>query len=176
MYRRRGGRLEVLLVHPGGPYFAKKDRGAWSIPKGLVDSGEDLLAAAQREFIEETGFTPRGPFTSLGGVKRRTHKIVYAWAFEGDCDPGELVSNTFEMEWPPRSGRLLQVPEVDRAAFFGLDEAREAIVSYQRRFLDELEGIVAGRGAAEPPRVADLDRAIRIPGSSRPIPRRSETS
>jgi predicted NUDIX family NTP pyrophosphohydrolase len=150
MYRRRGGRLEVLLAHPGGPYFAKKDRGAWSIPKGLVDSGEDFLAAAQREFTEETGFTPQGPFIPLGGVKRRTHKIVYAWAFEGDCDPVELVSNAFELEWPPRSGRLLRVPEVDRAAFFDLDEARAAIVSYQRRFLDELEGIMVNDGVRGP--------------------------
>jgi predicted NUDIX family NTP pyrophosphohydrolase len=143
MFRRRGDGLEVLLVHPGGPYWARKDRGAWSIPKGLVDTGEDLLAAAQREFIEETGFTPQGPFIPLGGVKRRTHKIVYAWAFEGDCDPAHLVSNTFAMEWPPRSEKLIDVPEVDRAAFFGLEEAREAIVSYQRRFIDELEGAVA---------------------------------
>jgi predicted NUDIX family NTP pyrophosphohydrolase len=150
MYRYCGERLEVLLVHPGGPYFAKKDRGFWGIPKGLVDGGEDLLTAAQREFTEETGFTPQGPFISLGGVKRRTHKIVYAWAFEGDCDPEDLVSNTFEMEWPPRSGRLLQVPEVDRAAFFDLDEARAAIVSYQRRFLDELEGIMVNDGVRGP--------------------------
>ncbi|HJW74311.1 MAG TPA: NUDIX domain-containing protein [Thermoleophilia bacterium] len=149
MFRRQGDRLEVLLVHPGGPYFARKDRGAWSIPKGLIDAGEDLLTAAQREFTEETGFAPRGPFIPLGGVKRRTHKIVYAWAFEGDCEPADLVSNTFEMEWPPHSGRVVQVPEVDRAAFFGLEEAREAIVPYQRRFLDELGGLLSDGEAAE---------------------------
>jgi predicted NUDIX family NTP pyrophosphohydrolase len=143
MYRLREERLEVLLGHPGGPYFAHKDLGVWSIPKGQVFAGEDLLTAARREFAEETGLEPWGAYEPLGAVKYRNHKIVHAWAFEGDCDPATLVSNTFELEWPRKSGRLIEVPEVDRAAWYGLDEAREKIVAAQQRFLFDLEAKVA---------------------------------
>jgi predicted NUDIX family NTP pyrophosphohydrolase len=146
LYRRRedllGVRLEVLLVHPGGPYWAKKDAGSWSIPKGEIDPGEDALQAARREFREETGWSPQGPFVPLGGVKYRNHKLVRAWAVEGDADPAAIVSVTFEMEWPPRSGRTIEVPEVDRAAWFTLEEARAKILPAQRRFLDELPAVV----------------------------------
>jgi len=141
-----GRRLEVLLVHPGGPYFAKREIGVWSIPKGQVDLGEDRLAAARRECLEETGYAPEGPFVPLGGVKYKNHKIVYAWAVEGDFDPAELESITFEMVWPPRSGTVVDVPEVDRAAWFGLLSARAAIVPSQRRFVDDLEGLVGASG------------------------------
>jgi len=143
MYRVREQHLEVLLAHPGGPYYERKDAGVWSIPKGEVGGGEDLLTAARREFAEETGLEPRGPYLALGAVKYKNHKVVHAWAFEGDFDPTSLVSNTFELEWPRRSGRLIEVPEVDRAAWFGLDEASEKVVAAQRRFLFDLGAIVA---------------------------------
>lgn len=146
MYRRRGGGLEVFLVHPGGPFWAKKDAGAWSIPKGEYAEGEDALAAAQREFEEETGFVARGDFVDLGTVKQPGGKVVRAWAIEGDCDPAELKSNMFEMEWPPRSGRLAEFPEVDRAGWFSVEEARERILKGQLPLLDALVsrlGIVA---------------------------------
>lgn len=143
MYRHRAGALEVLLVHPGGPLWAKRDQGAWSIPKGLVDEGEDLLAAAQREFREETSFEPSGPFLPLASVRQKSGKLVHAWAFEGDCDPTRLVSNTFELEWPPRSGRYQTHPEADRAEFFTLIAARDKINPAQVAFLDELERAVA---------------------------------
>ncbi len=143
MYRLNGQRLEVLLGHPGGPYFARKDLGVWSIPKGEVGDGEDLLAAAKREFHEETGLEPWPPYVPLGAVKYRNHKVVHAWAFQGDIDPATAVSNTFELEWPRKSGRLIVVPEVDRTAWFELDEAHEKIVAAQRRFLFDLEAIVA---------------------------------
>jgi len=143
MYRLREERLEVLLGHPGGPYFARKDLGVWSIPKGQVIAGEDLLTAARREFAEETGLESWGPYEPLGAVKYRNHKVVHAWAFEGDFDPATLVSNTFELEWPRKSGRLIEVPEVDRAAWHGLDEASEKIVAAQQRFLFDLEAKVA---------------------------------
>jgi predicted NUDIX family NTP pyrophosphohydrolase len=142
MYRVREQHLEVLLAHPGGPYYAKKDAGAWSIPKGEIEGGEDPLAAAQREFAEETGLEPRGPFLPLGAVKYRNHKIVRAWAFAGDCDPATIVSNTFALEWPRRSGRTIEVPEIDRAAWFDVPSARRAILTVQARFLYELEGLV----------------------------------
>ncbi len=130
--------MEVLLVHPGGPFWAKKDVGAWFIPKGEVEAGEDELAAAQREFGEETGFAVGGPFIPLGRLDVRRDKIVVAWAFEGDADPSTLVSNTFSMEWPPRSGRRQEFPEVDRARFFPLAEAREMIGPGEREFLTRL--------------------------------------
>ncbi len=139
MYRRRGGRLEVFLVHPGGPLWAKKDEGAWSVPKGLYEEGEDPLEAARREFTEETGFPVTGELLPLGMVKMKSGKTVAAWAFEGDADPAALESNTFEMEWPPRSGRIQKFPEVDRGAWFPLEEARVKIVKGQRPLLDRLE-------------------------------------
>lgn len=131
MVRRRDATLEVLLVHPGGPLWAKKDDGAWTIPKGLVEAGEEPLAAAQREFAEETGFPATGPFHPLGEIRQKSGKVVHAWAFLGDCDPVALRSNSFEMEWPPRSGRKVSFPEVDRAAFFPLAAAARKILPSQ---------------------------------------------
>ncbi len=139
LYRRRPQALEVFLVHPGGPFWAKKDLGAWSIPKGEYAEGEDPLAAARREFEEETGFpAPDNPM-ELGDLKQAGGKIVAAWAAEGDCDPARLVSNTCEIEWPPRSGRKIEIPEVDRAGWFAIDEARERILKSQLPFLDRLQ-------------------------------------
>jgi predicted NUDIX family NTP pyrophosphohydrolase len=124
MYRTTRGELEVLLVHPGGPFWVKKDEGAWSIPKGEIGAGEEALAAAKREFEEETGCKAEGPFFELGSVRHKSGKTVTAWAFEGDCDPAKIQSNTFEMEWPPRSGQRKNFPEVDRAEFFTVEQAR----------------------------------------------------
>ena len=123
MYRHRQGRLEVLLVHPGGPLWKRKDEGSWFLPKGEVGVDEDPLAAARREFEEETGFAVGDDLIPLGRVKHRSGKMVDAWAFRGDCEPSALRSNSFEMEWPPRSGRRRSFPEVDRAAFFTVEEA-----------------------------------------------------
>ena len=138
MYRSLPGRLEVFLVHPGGPFWAKKDLGAWSISKGEYAAGESALEAAKREFQEETGFAAQGEFLSLGRVQQSGGKIVSAWAFEGDCDPAKLVSNRCEIEWPPRSGRRIEIPEVDRAGWFSIAEARERILKSQAPFLDRL--------------------------------------
>ncbi len=139
LYRWRGGRLEVLLVHPGGPFWRHKDRGAWSIPKGEIEAGEEPLAAARREFEEETGLpAPAGPFLELTPVTQRRGKIVSAWAAEYDCDPRQIRSSTVPIEWPPRSGRIQQVPEIDRAEFFPLEVARAKINPAQAAFLDEL--------------------------------------
>jgi predicted NUDIX family NTP pyrophosphohydrolase len=140
MYRRRKQGLEVFLVHPGGPHFAKKDLGYWTIPKGEYLEGEKPLQAAKREFQEETGFAAAGDFIDLGWVKQKGGKIVTAWAFEGDCDADKLISNTCEMEWPPRSGRLIEVPEVDRGDWFSVGEARERIKAAQAPFIDRLLG------------------------------------
>ena len=142
MYRRREGRLEVLLAHPGGPYWAKKDEGAWTIPKGLVEPGEDTLAAARREFREETGFEAEGDMEPLEPLRQRSGKVVHAWAVEGDCDASRVRSNEYQVEWPPRSGVVKTYPEVDRAAWFGLEEARVRILRGQRPFLDQLEALV----------------------------------
>ena len=139
MFRRDGDGLRVLLVHPGGPFFANKDAGVWTLPKGMPDDGEDLLDCAKREFREETGFEPGpGPFLPLGEVKQKGGKVVHAWAFEGDCDPASVKSNTFSCQWPPRSGKWQSYPEVDRAAFFTLDAAREKMNPAQGEFLDRL--------------------------------------
>lgn len=142
-YRRRGEGLEVLLVHPGGPYWAKKDDGAWSIPKGELDAGEEPLAAAQREFEEETGLRisevrSSGDFLALGSIRQPGGKVVHAWAAAGDCDPETIRSNTFSIEWPPRSGMRQDFPEVDRAAWLGLDDARRKILRGQAELLDRL--------------------------------------
>ena len=144
MYRRSGSQLEVLLVHPGGPFWAKKDAGAWSIPKGEFDAVEAPLAAARREFIEELGIDPGAALTPLRVVTQSRAKVVHAFAAEGDADPGTIASNTFEIEWPPRSGRMQAFPEVDRAAWFTLDEARVKIVAGQRAILDALATLTAG--------------------------------
>lgn len=138
MYRIRDGVAEFLLGHPGGPLFDHKDDGAWSIPKGEPDAGEDLLLTAQREFEEETGLKPNGPFLPLLPIQQKGGKIVHAWAFEGDCDPTTLRSNTFAMEWPPRSGRWVEFPEIDRLDFFDLAAARRKIKWGQDRLIDEL--------------------------------------
>jgi len=139
MYRRRDGRLEVFLVHPGGPFWAKKDWGSWTIPKGEYLEGEDPFQAAQREFQEETGFTAaEGGFIVLGDLKQPSGKVLTAWAFEGDCDPDQLKSNTFQLEWPPRSGRQAEFPEIDRGAWFSMEAAREKLLPGQRLLLDRL--------------------------------------
>ena len=142
LYRVREGALEVFLAHPGGPFWAKKDLGAWSIPKGEIDEGEDPLEAARREFEEETGFRPEGIFRELTPVRQRSGKIVHAWAVQGDCDPTAIRSNTFTLEWPPRSGRMQEIPEVDRAGWFDLDAAMEKILEGQRELLDELRRFI----------------------------------
>lgn len=145
MYRGRGATLQVLLVHPGGPLWAGKDDGAWSIPKGIADEGEDLLAAARREFQEETGFDVGGDFTAVGEFKQPSGKIVVAWAVLGDLDAGQVRSNTFAMEWPPRSGKTAHFPEIDRAAWFSLDEAARKISKGQRPIIDALARRLAAR-------------------------------
>ena len=139
LHRNRNGAREVLLVHPGGPFWAKKDLGAWSIPKGEYDDGEDARACALREFEEELG-TPlvTRELVDLGSVKQRNGKVVTAWAAEGDLDAGAVHSNTFTMQWPPRSGRMQEFPEIDRAGWFALDEARERILPAQAPLLDRL--------------------------------------
>jgi len=144
MYRHRRGVLEVFLVHPGGPFWAKKDAGAWSIPKGEYNPPEDPLAAAQREFQEETGLAVAGEFIPLTPLRQPSGKIIHAWAVAGDCDPGAIRSNTFSLEWPPRSGIQQQFPEVDRAAWFTLEAAREKIIKGQAGFLEELRQWLAG--------------------------------
>jgi len=148
LFRQRGGKLEVLLVHPGGPFWARKDDGAWSIPKGEVDPGEDLLHGARREFAEETGFRAEGPFIPLTPLRQPGGKVIHAWAVEGDAEPARLRSNVFSLEWPPKSGRRQEFPEVDRAAWFSLAEAARRSVSGQRGFLAELASMLARRASA----------------------------
>jgi predicted NUDIX family NTP pyrophosphohydrolase len=139
LYRCTAGRLEVFLAHPGGPFWLKRDAGAWTIPKGVAEQGEDILAAACREFEEETGIHPVGPFLSLGSIRQKAGKLVYAWAWEGDADPGRVTSNTMQTEWPRGSGRVLTFPEVDRCAWFDPQAAREKINPAQAEFVDRLE-------------------------------------
>ena len=139
MYRRKGRDLEVFLAHPGGPIWAHKDAASWTIPKGEFEKDEEPLAAAIREFQEETSFPAKGEFIDLGVIKQKSGKRVYAWTLEGDCDPSRLASNTCEIEWPPRSGRKLEIPEVDRGAWFSLIEARAKIMTSQLPFIDALE-------------------------------------
>jgi predicted NUDIX family NTP pyrophosphohydrolase len=145
LYRRRDSAIEMLLVHPNGPLWAKKDDGAWTIPKGEVDGAEDLLAAARRELGEETGLEPQGPFVDLGSVRQRGGKTVHAFAAEGDCDPSALRSNTFELEWPPRSGRRATFPEVDRAEYFDPESALRKLNEAQRAFVQRLVDALSGR-------------------------------
>lgn len=143
LFRRGHAGLEVFLAHPGGPFWQQRDAGAWTIPKGNINPGEEPLAAARREFEEETGFTPDGPFRDLGSVKQKGGKVVHAWACEGDADPDLVTSNTTTMEWPRGSGRLLTFPEVDRCAWFDLRAARDRINPAQCELLDRLELIAS---------------------------------
>jgi predicted NUDIX family NTP pyrophosphohydrolase len=138
LYRVRGDQVEVFLVHPGGPLWAKKDLAAWSIPKGEASEGEDVLAAAQREFTEETGLTVTGKFLPLGELRATSSKLLHVWALEADVDAETIASNTFKMEWPPKSGRLAEFPEVDRAAWFPLEVAADKIHRGQVEFLHRL--------------------------------------
>ncbi len=142
LFRRRAAGVEVLLVHPGGPFWAKKDLGAWSIPKGLADENEDRLAAAKREFLEETGMPVEGEFLDLGAHRQPSGKMIVAWACEGDFDPASLKSNTFSVEWPPRSGRMAEFPEVDRAAWSPIDEALMKIHKGQMPIIVAFEALV----------------------------------
>jgi predicted NUDIX family NTP pyrophosphohydrolase len=139
MFRRSGGTLEVLLARPGGPWWRGKDLGAWTIPKGEYEAPEEPLAAALREWNEETGFPASAPFLPLGEAVQKAGKHVAAWAFEGDCDPAAMVCNTFEMEWPPRSGRKQSFPELEEVRWFAIGEARTRINAAQAVFLDRLE-------------------------------------
>lgn len=138
VYRSHRGELQVLLVHPGGPVWAKRDVGAWSIPKGEADPGEPLLDAARREFREETGFTVAGAYVPLTPVKQQSGKVVHAWGVRGDCDPADLRSNTFSLEWPPHSGETREFPEVDRAAWFTIPVALQQILPGQAGLVREL--------------------------------------
>ena len=138
MYRVNSGTLEVFLAHPGGPFFMKKDDGAWTIPKGEPDPGEDLLVAACREFEEETSLKPEPPFVPLKPIVQRGGKIVHAWAFEGDCDPQSVKSNVFTLEWPPKSGLQKEFPEIDRTDFFEVEQAHIKIRAEQAPLIDQL--------------------------------------
>ena len=143
LFRRRQSGLEVFLAHPGGPFWRDRDAGAWTIPKGLVEQGEDLLAAAEREFVEETGIRPAPPFLPLGSIRQKGGKVVHAWAWEGDADPSAVRSNVMRTEWPRGSGRWLEFPEVDRCAWFGTAAAGARINPAQRELIDRLETLVA---------------------------------
>jgi predicted NUDIX family NTP pyrophosphohydrolase len=138
LYRIRNGRLELFLAHPGGPFWAGKDDGVWSLPKGLIEAGEDPLAAARREFAEETGHVVDGDFVPLGELKQKGNKIVHAWAVEGEIDAADIKSNTFAAQWPPNSGQWQRFPEVDRAGWFTVAEARNKILPGQAAFIDRL--------------------------------------
>jgi predicted NUDIX family NTP pyrophosphohydrolase len=139
LWRRRGESREFLLAHPGGPYFSRRDAGAWTLPKGAVEDGETPLQAAVREFTEETGFDPgRGPFLELGTIKQRSGKVVHGWAFAGDAEPSKHHSTRFELEWPPRSGRIQSYPEIDRVAFFGPEDARVKMIAAQVPFIERV--------------------------------------
>jgi predicted NUDIX family NTP pyrophosphohydrolase len=144
LYRRTPGKLEVFLAHPGGPFWHHRDAGAWTIPKGVAEPGEDVLAAACREFEEETGIHPVGPFLSLGSIRQKAGKMVHAWAWEGEADPARVTSNTTQTEWPRGSGHLLSFPEVDRCAWFAAQAAREKINPAQAELIDRLELALAG--------------------------------
>ena len=145
LYRRTAAGLELFLAHPGGPFWKGREAGAWTIPKGIAEPGEDLLAAACREFEEETGVHPTGPFVSLGVIRQKAGKLVHAWAWEGDADPARVSSNTMKTEWPRGSGRWLTFPEVDRCAWFRPDEARTKINPAQSELIDRLEETLAPR-------------------------------
>lgn len=144
LYRTPGSGLEVLLAHPGGPFWQRKDAGAWTIPKGAVEEGESLLAAACREFQEETGIIPRSPFLPLGSIRQKAGKIIHAWAWEGDADPARIVSNSMTTEWPRGSGRSISYPEIDRCEWFGTAAARTRLNPAQAELVDRLESALAG--------------------------------
>jgi predicted NUDIX family NTP pyrophosphohydrolase len=145
VYRRGARGLEFLLAHPGGPVFRRRDAGAWTIPKGEIEPGEDPLAAAQRELLEETGFALPGPFIPLGSVKQKNGKTVHAWACEGSVEPSELRSNKFRMQWPPRSGRFADFPELDRAEYFDFETAREKLNQAQFELVVRLVALTEAR-------------------------------
>lgn len=145
MYRSHEGQIQVLLAHPGGPFFKNKDHDIWTIPKGEPDPGEDLFTAALREFAEETGLTPQGPFIPLQPIQQKGGKIVHAWAFAGDCDPSTIRSNVITIEWPPKSGRQIEIPEIGHADFFDLIVARKKIKAAQAALIDELEAILKSK-------------------------------
>ena len=151
LYRFRHGSLEVFLVHPGGPFWTGKERGAWSVPKGEIAKGEDPHDAARREFKEETGIGVTGPMFDLGAQKQGSNKTVRVWALENDCDPAAIESNTFSMEWPPKSGRQQTFPEVNRAAWFAVDDAREKMHRGQVVFIDRLCGALKQESRADKP-------------------------
>ena len=142
LYRRRAGELEVLLAHPGGPFWAKRDLGAWTLPKGEIDEGEDPYAAARREFVEETGFELGDPAVALDPVKQPSGKVIHAWAIEGDCDASSARSITFTMEWPPKSGKEVEFPEIDKVEWFAIPEAERRILPGQAPFLAQLRSRV----------------------------------
>lgn len=153
VYRRRGSVVEVLLGHPGGPFWAKKDKGAWSVPKGEVEAGEDLMEAAKREFQEEVGHpAPEGEYIELGSIKRSS-KEIFAWAIEGDLDTNSILSNTIQIEWPYKSGQQIEIPEIDRAAWIPLDKAPEKMHTGQDVFISRLAEIlgVSLQGPPKPP-------------------------
>jgi predicted NUDIX family NTP pyrophosphohydrolase len=143
LFRRTPSGLEVFLAHPGGPFWASKDVGAWSIPKGMIEPDEEPIAAARREFQEETGLVPQEPFLPLGSVRQKSGKTVLAWASEGDADPAKVASNEMQMEWPRGSGKMLTFPEVDRCEWFDLPTAREKINSAQAELIDRLETLLS---------------------------------
>jgi predicted NUDIX family NTP pyrophosphohydrolase len=151
MYRRAGPKLQVLLVHPGGPYWRRKDLGSWSIPKGEMNADEDAAPAAIREFTEETGVALQGPLEPLGEIRQRGGKRVIAFAVEGDLDVQAIRSNIFEIEWPPKSGKMQNFPEIDRAEWFELPDAHARILEGQRPLLDRLAGLVDEAGARQTP-------------------------
>jgi predicted NUDIX family NTP pyrophosphohydrolase len=137
MYRIKDGQVQVLLAHPGGPFFKNKDEGSWTIPKGEQEADEDLLSTAQREFEEETGIRPTGPFIPLTPIKQKGGKIVHAWAFRGDCVPKTSKCNTCTIQWPPHSGQQMEIPEIDRVEFFDLDTAKKKIKAGQERLIED---------------------------------------
>jgi predicted NUDIX family NTP pyrophosphohydrolase len=146
LYRRRENALEILLVHPGGPFWSRKDDGAWFVPKGELEGDEEPLAAARREFEEELGSAPpAGELLELGTIKNKAGKLIYAWALAGELDTASVRSNTFSLEWPPRSGKMREFPEVDRASFFSLELARQKMNPAEQPFLERLAAILAGR-------------------------------
>jgi len=142
LYRESRGKLEVFLAHPGGPFWSRRDAGAWTIPKGAVNDGESLMDAACREFTEETGVTPSGPYLSLGSIRQRSGKTVHAWAWVGDADADKIVSNTTSSEWPRGSGRRLTYPEIDRCAWFDPETARTKLNPAQSAFVERLENVL----------------------------------